>query len=1193
MSSNNDINRNMDIIPLSLVYPINSRVYKNVLLIDTEVKDAQLFASSANDDTFPITYSSASTKTELSALLKTKFPNSNIERIGLVFTSNGGIVKTFLDRKPFFMNDDDGEHLVIPYSENVDFIISVLRNFNVKNIDYLACDTLNYPNWKNYYTILTKETGVIVGASNDKTGNIKYGGDWVMESTSQNIELIYFTKSIEYYSYLLDAMAFHTVVFNSTPINTSAITPINNTIYGTGRNSSGPLGIDNTDTKTVLTAMIVNVSMNGKIPKYISCGADHTIVLMNDASGTIWGTGYNGYGQLGQGYDQLGNGLTARKLVLNIMPNGTGKIPKYITCGYNFTIVLMTDGFVYVTGCNDNGQIGWGRLNGTHSYSLAKMDPLEIVIGSGKRLAKFIACGTDHTCILMTDGTIWGTGYNNEGQLGTGNSTGVNGLTQMHIPLGKTPKYIACGQYNSFVLMTDNTIYGTGNNYYGNLGNLATATKRSLTPMININSVFSRIPKYISCGVDHFIVLMEDGTIWGTGYNGYGQLGLGKDTRGGASVLTQMIIDPRYIPKNISCGGNYTIVLMNDGTVWGVGSDAYYQLGTGTPILDKTVLYDTTIAGAGAMLTTVVTTAYVQYTNITGVTGIAGMGVIFDAEPQHHTVVFNTSGTIYGTGYNLYGQLGTAPSNPYADIKLLTAITNRTPISPPKYISIGKNHTIVLMTSGEIWGTGSNWYGQLGTGNTDSKTTLTKMTIPTGFNPKYISCGENYTIVLMTDGNIWGTGSNWYGQLGTGNIANISSLTVMINTTGKTPKYVSCGQNHTMVLMTDGTIWGTGYNLYGQLGNYTTDNKLSLTQLYIPITTPVKTPTYVSCGGNHTIVLMTDGTIYGTGYNLYGQLGTDSSSNKLSLTLMPNATNKTPKYISCGQNHTMVLMTDASGSVYGTGLNDKGQLGDPSGNKTSLTTAMPNTTTKIPKYISCIEDYTLVLMTETVLPTDTSGSVYGTGYNLYGQLGTGDTANRSSLTVMTGSNNTAISYIANMTIVDDTPNSDICFPAGTKILTDQGIVDIETINPDINTINNKHIVDITKTVSLDKYLVEFEKNALGLNCPTENTRISQKHKIYYNGEMWEAKTFLGKFDKVVKVNYNGEILYNVLMEDHSLMLVNNLVCETLHPDNIIAKLFTKKCKYNAGARDKIYGLLTDFLTKSDHKSYNKIAGLVK
>ena len=1160
MDSNNDVNINMDIIPLSLVYPINSRVYKNVLLIDTEVKDAQLFSSSANDDTFPITYSSASTKTELSVLLKTKFPNSIIERIGLVFTSNGVIVKTFLDSKPFFTNDDDGEHSVSPYSENVDFIISVIKEFNVKNIDYLACDTLNYPNWKNYYTILTKETGVVVGASNDKTGNIKYGGDWVMENTSQNIELIYFTKSIEYYSYLLDAMTNHTVVFQSV------------TIYGTGNNANGQLGTNNTTNASVLTAMSTT-NITGKTHKYVSCGFDHTIVLMNDASGSIYGTGYNLYGQLGQG-----SGSTTSKSVLTIMPNTTNKIPKYIACGNNFTIVLMTDGFVYVTGNNDSGQLGIG--NTTNAHVLTKMDVLGNVIDISKRLAKFIACGNDYTMVLMTDGTIWGTGINSNGQLGTGNTTNVNTLTQMYIPTEKTPKYIAGGQSNSFVIMTDGTIWGTGDNSSGALGIGIVGAKQSLTQMILPSG---RIPKYISSGVDHTIVLMKDGTIWGTGINSNSQLGTGNTTN--STVLTVMINQTGKIPTNISCGGYYTIVLMTDGSVWGAGYNSSGQLGTGGAS-NKLSLYVSTATANGAMLT-------IGNVKIENVTGIAGMGVTFDAEPQHHTVVFNTSGTIYGTGYNLYGQLGTVQSNPYADIKVLTTITNPTPISPPKYISIGKNHTIVLMTSGEIWGTGSNWYGQLGTGNTDSKTTLTKMTIPSGLNPKYISCGENYTIVLMNDGNIWGTGSNWYGQLGNYTTDNKLSLTIMFNTTGKTPKYVSCGQNHTMVLMTDGTIWGTGYNLYGQLGNYTTDNKLLLTQLYIPITTPVKTPKYVSCGGNHTIVLMTDGTIYGTGYNLHGQLGFVSSVSPYtvtSLTLMPNATTKTPKYISCGQNHTMVLMDDASGNVYGTGYNLYGQLGTSDIVNKSALSPMTTLSGKIPKYISCIEDYTIVLM------TDASGSVYGTGYNLNGQLGINTLLSVSSLNTMKDASNVAItniSYIANMTIVDDTPNSDICFPAGTKILTDQGIVDIETINPDIHTINNKHIVDITKTVSLDKYLVEFEKNALGLNCPTENTRISQKHKIYYNGEMWEAKTFIGKFDKVVKVNYNGEILYNVLMEDHSLMLVNNLVCETLHPDNIVSKLFTKKCRYNDGVRDKIYGMLTDFLTKSDHKSYNKISGLVK
>jgi len=185
--------------PFLLSYPPNKTGCKNVLLIHKGVKNSQIFSDYANDSTFPIVYSSTSTKTELLALLKAKF--TTIDRIGIVFVSDSGKIKSFLDGKSLFT---ETESTSSPYSENVEFIISILKEFSVKNIDYLACSTLQYSIWTNYYATLTRETGVIVGASNDKTGNIKFGGNWLMESTSQDIETIYFNKSIRYYSYLLD-----------------------------------------------------------------------------------------------------------------------------------------------------------------------------------------------------------------------------------------------------------------------------------------------------------------------------------------------------------------------------------------------------------------------------------------------------------------------------------------------------------------------------------------------------------------------------------------------------------------------------------------------------------------------------------------------------------------------------------------------------------------------------------------------------------------------------------------------------------------------------------------------------------------------------------------------------------------------------------------------------------------------------
>ena len=136
--------------------------------------------------------------------------------------------------------------------------------------------------------------------------------------------------------------------------------------------------------------------------------------------------------------------------------------------------------------------------------------------------------------------------------------------------------------------------------------------------------------------------------------------------------------------------------------------------------------------------------------------------------------------------------------------------------------------------------------------------------------------------------------------------------------------------------------------------------------------------------------------------------------------------------------------------------------------------------------------------------------------------------------------------------------SNICFPAGTLIATNQGTVPIEKINPEIHTIRNKPIVGITRTVTQDKSVVCFEKDSLGSNIPSQQTVMTKKHGILYKGKMRKAEGFVGN-DKITKVAYNGEILYNVLMEEHDKMVVNNIICETLHPENDIAKLY-KLCK---------------------------------
>ena len=140
--------------------------------------------------------------------------------------------------------------------------------------------------------------------------------------------------------------------------------------------------------------------------------------------------------------------------------------------------------------------------------------------------------------------------------------------------------------------------------------------------------------------------------------------------------------------------------------------------------------------------------------------------------------------------------------------------------------------------------------------------------------------------------------------------------------------------------------------------------------------------------------------------------------------------------------------------------------------------------------------------------------------------------------------------------------SDICFPKHTNVNTDQGKIMIENIDIKLHTINNKKIKAITQTISPDNYLVCFEKHSINYNYPSRQTIMSKNHKILYNGELMKAQTFLKKNKtNIYKIKYNGEILYNVLMENYTTIKVNNLICETLDPLSKIARIYTKFDNY--------------------------------
>ena len=165
------------------------------------------------------------------------------------------------------------------------------------------------------------------------------------------------------------------------------------------------------------------------------------------------------------------------------------------------------------------------------------------------------------------------------------------------------------------------------------------------------------------------------------------------------------------------------------------------------------------------------------------------------------------------------------------------------------------------------------------------------------------------------------------------------------------------------------------------------------------------------------------------------------------------------------------------------------------------------------------------------------------------------------------------------------PPPPICFPKGTPVSTNLGPIAIEKLNPDKHTIRGKEIVAITQSRPLQKHIVCFEKDSLSKNVPSQQTLCSMEHKVFYKGEMTKARNLVDLCENVTFVDYNGETLFNVLLKKHDKMMINNLICETLHPENIAAKISTMK---DGQKKNKAIRELTKIIKENNVEEYKKL-----
>ena len=345
---------------------------------------------------------------------------------------------------------------------------------------------------------------------------------------------------------------------------------------------------------------------------------------------------------------------------------------------------------------------------------------------------------------------------------------------------------------------------------------------------------------------------------------------------------------------------------------------------------------------------------------------------------SEHSLILKNDNTLWGCGYNYYGNLGLGD---IADRKIFTKVT--TNADNIKQVYCGYSHTFILKNDGTLWGTGNNYSGQLGLGDGHDRYAFTQITTNTD-NIKDVYCGGSYTIILKNDGTLWGCGANGSGQLGLGDTTNRTTFT-QVTTNADNIKSVCCGSSHTLILKNDGTVWGCGHNGYGELGLGNNTNKNTFTQ----ITTNINDIKEIYCGGSHTFMLKNDSTLWGCGYNYNGQLGLGDSDDRYTFTeIATNANNI--KSICCGSHHTLILKND--GSLWGTGRNNCSQLGLGDTTDRTIFTQVTTNINNI-KEIYCGAHHAFILKND--------GTLWGTGRNDFGNLGLKDTNYRYTFTQIT------------------------------------------------------------------------------------------------------------------------------------------------------------------------------------------------
>lgn len=563
-------------------------------------------------------------------------------------------------------------------------------------------------------------------------------------------------------------------------------------LWGTGLNTSGQLGLSDNTNRDIFT----NIDNNIWIA--VATTANSMAVIKNDY--TLWATGLNTSGQLGLGDN------TNRNILTQVIIDGLNTWSK-ISGGTGYILALNTNNILYGWGNNTSGQLGLGNIT---NYNLPQQ------IGASTDILSIYA-GGNTSYLFKNDNTVWSTGSNSLGQLGYG-LYNVSSSTFNQIG---TSQWLDIKIGSSFLLLIDNTynLYLIGSNRYNQLGKNYIETFPYKYPTLYTDSD-TYLSYYISSSN---LVIKSDGTLWTTGVNTRGQLGLGDLIL--RYKLTQVGTDTNWLYVTSSNANSNLFAsagIKTDGTLWTWGTNTNGVLGLG----NNTNYYTPQKVGIDTTWSKI------------------SIG-------SNHMMAIKSNGTLWAWGINTSGQLGTGNNTSYNSPQQIGVATNWSKIF------CGENSSFAIKTDDTLWATGYNNYGTLGTGNNTTRNTFIQIGTSTW---NIITSSYNSTLGINTDGTLWSWGYNTTGQLGLGNLTNYNSPQKIGTSTWI--KISNKQGANTKGIKSDGTLWSWGDTLLNSLG---TDiiNDPQTTPLQVGIDTDW---VEVDGGNGSGFAIKTDGTkwIWGT-----------------------------------------------------------------------------------------------------------------------------------------------------------------------------------------------------------------------------------------------------------------------------------------------------------------------------------------